>query len=260
MLNSIIEVFIIKKVVKISLIVLACLIIISVIGAIVFINNSFEKAVPVLAYHDVLENPEADTDISIDKFEKQIKYLHDHNYKSLSLDEFYDWKNGKDIKGKKVLITFDDGKESYYTVIAPILKKYNMKAVIFLIGERLNTPGYLSDEQVKKLNEEYPNLEIESHSYALHYQEVARSEDYKVYESDMKKNEDYDYKYYAYPFGITNENYQKALKDNGYKLAFLFSPGKWANREQNDYAITRVPVYNSTSFTKFKLKVLLNIK
>lgn len=251
---------IIKKIIKICLIIASILFIGLVVGAIIFINNSFEKAIPVLAYHDVLESPEADTDVSIENFEKQIKYLSDNGYKSLSMDEFYEWKKGKNIDGKKVLITFDDGKESYYTVIAPILKKYDMKAVIFVIGERVNTEGYLSDEQIEKLQKEYPNLELESHSYGMHYQDVARSEDYDAYVSDMELNKEKEYKYYAYPFGITNANYQKALKDNDYKLAFLFSPGKWANRKQNDYEITRVPVYNSTSFLKFKLKVLLNIK
>lgn len=255
-----VEELVVKKKFKILVIIFLIILLLFLIGCLL-ISKSFDKAIPVLAYHDVLENPTADTDISIDKFERQMKYLHDHGYKSLTMDEFYEWKKGKNIPGKKVLITFDDGRESYYTTIAPILEKYDLTAVIFAIGERIDkVDGYLTNEQIVKLNEEYPDLYIESHSYAMHYQDIARSEDYDTYNSDMKLFSDKGYKYYAYPFGITNDNYQQALKDNGYKLAFLFSPGKWANREQDDYLITRVPVYNSTSFFKFVLKVLLNIK
>lgn len=249
-----------KKKIVIALFILSFIIILGVMSILIFIHISFNKAIPVLAYHDVLESPKADTDISIESFEKQIKYLYDNGYKSLSLDEFYDWKRGKEIKGKKVVITFDDGKESFYTVAAPILKKYNMKATIFAVGSYLNSSGFLTDEQIIKMKDEYPDLVVEAHSYALHYTDGARCENYETYNEDIKNNKDRGFKYYAYPFGITNENYQDALKDNDYKLAFLYSPGKWTDRKQDNYNLTRVPVYNSTSFLKFKLKVLLNIK
>lgn len=251
---------IVKEKWRIILLGIISIIILGVVGALIFIYTSFDRAIPVLAYHDVLKEPKADTDISIEKFEKQIKYLYDNGYKSLSLDEFYDWKNGKDIKGKKVVITFDDGRESFYTVAAPILKKYNMKATLFAVGSYLNTSGFLTDDQINAMKEEYPDLDVEAHSYALHYEDGARCGDYNIYNEDIKKNIDRNFKYYAYPFGITNDSYQDALEDNEYKLAFLYSPGKWTDREQDNYTLTRVPVYNSTSFFKFKLKVLLNIK
>ena len=140
-----------KKKLNIFLLVLFIFVAICIVSYNVFIKKSFDNAIPILAYHDVLENPKFDTDISIKNFEKQMKYLYDNGYKTLSLDELYEWKKGKEIVGKKVIITFDDGKESFYTTVAPILEKYDMKAIVFVVGSYLNTDGYLSYEQIEKI-------------------------------------------------------------------------------------------------------------
>lgn len=203
-----------------------------------------------------MENPTEETDVSIENFEKQMKYLSKH-YHTLSMDEFYDWKNGKKNKTKNVVLTFDDGKESFYTVVVPILEKYNLKGTIFIIESAINVDGYLTREQVIDLKENHPNITVASHSYNLHEESAAMSNDYFIYNEDMKRNQENGYLYYAYPFGIQNENYQQALKDNRYRLAFLFSPSHWATKEDDDYKIPRVPIYKSNSMLKFKLKLLI---
>ena len=58
---------------------------------------------------------------------------------------------------------------------------------------------------------------------------------------------------------ISNDNYADALKNNNYKLAFLYAPSKWSNRDQNDYKITRIPIYKSNSLLKFIIKVIIKI-
>lgn len=220
----------------------------------IYINN-----VPILAYHAVLENPINETDVSIENFEKQMNYIAKHNYKTLSLDEYYEWKKGKKITGKKIVITFDDGNESFYKNALPILTKYNLKAVNFVIQSSIDKEENMSTYQINDIKENYPNIEIQSHSYDLHQEQSAKSNDYNIYNEDILKNKENDYKYYAYPFGISTENYQKALINNNYKLAFLYSPSKWSNRKQEDFQITRVPIYKSNSLLKFKLKLMLKI-
>jgi len=249
-----------KNIIKKAFVILILLIIILIIGIFIFIKISFKNGIPVLAYHDVLKNPVNDTDISIDKFEKQMKYLHDNDYKALSMDEFYDWKtNKKKINGKKVLITFDDGRRNFLENAIPIMEKYNIKATIFVIGDRIGSQDYLTIEDIEEIKRKHKNMNVQSHSFGLHRQDLARSNDYKIYNEDMKMNSINNYKYYAYPFGINNNNYKKALKDNKYKLAFLFSNGKWATKDMDNYYIRRVPVYNSTSYLKFIMKVTFNI-
>lgn len=240
--------------------IITILLIVFISSILIYINISFNSNIPVLAYHAVIENPINDTDISIKNFEKQMKYLSKNNYKTLSLDEFYAWKKGKKINGKKVVLTFDDGDESFYTNVLPILEKYNFKAAVFIIGANTdNNNSYMDSIQINDLITNHKDIDVESHSYNLHIMDLAYSNNYDIYNDDMKLYQDKDYKYYAYPFGVSNPSYINALKDNKYKLAFLYSPSKWSNKDQNDYMITRVPIYKSNSLTKFKLKILLRI-
>lgn len=240
---------------KILIIIISVLVVLF-FGILSYFNIIFSSNIPILAYHDVLDNPLNDTDISYEKFEKQMEFLKKHNYRTLSLDEFYEWKNGKKIPGKKVVLTFDDGYESFYTKVVPILNKYNFKATVFVVESNIGNNNCLTKEEIDKLKEN-ENIAIESHSNNLHLEDKARSNDYDVYNDDLKNNNGY--KYYAYPFGINNDNYVKALKDNNYKMAFLFSKSTWANKKQDDFLIPRVPIYNSNSLLKFKLKVLVKI-
>ena len=55
-----------------------------------------EPKVPILCYHNVATKEENSKfpdehlwTISVDNFEEEMKYLHDNNYKTLTMDEFY---------------------------------------------------------------------------------------------------------------------------------------------------------------------------
>lgn len=241
-----------------KILIILCILAIFLIGSIViYIHQSFKNNIPVLAYHSVIEEPTADTDLSIDKFKSQMKFLSNHNYNTLSLDEYYDWKKGEKIKGKKAVLTFDDGYESFYTNVLPILKKYNLKATVFMISENIGRENYLTEAQIEDIKLNYNNVKIESHSNHLHNREAADSNDYDLYNKDFISNKDNNYQYYAYPYGIRNEAYKKALKDNDYKLAFIYSPSKWSSKTDDDYEVPRVAIYNSNSMIKFIIKVLI---
>ena len=50
-------------------------------------------------------------------------------------------------------LTFDDGGTSFYTIIAPILEKYNLKGVFFIATDYIGTDGFMTGEQVRELAE-----------------------------------------------------------------------------------------------------------
>lgn len=84
------------------------------------------ESVRVLAYHDVND---------IENFERQIKYLKDH-YTLISFENLVaDQVNGD----RPVLLTFDDIDRSVYTNAFPILKKYNVPAIVFVVTALINT-------------------------------------------------------------------------------------------------------------------------
>jgi len=93
-------------------------------------------SVPVLMYHHVSSHKGALVTITPENFESHCEYLSKEGYKSLSLDEFLAFKKGElELPKKSVLITFDDGWIDNYLVAYPILKKYSLKAAIFIVTD-----------------------------------------------------------------------------------------------------------------------------
>jgi len=230
--------------------------------------------IPVLTWHKVAvheikeqyhKNNQWVNDL--DEFKEQMKYLHDNNYKTLSMDEFYAWYKGDvEYDNKTVVITIDDGDiENYYNVL-PVLKQYNFKATVFLVGDRTKeslewdpqTGGanYLTEELIEKMEEEYPNFEIQSHTYGMHYEDKEGNKkvdqvDYETMEEDYEKMEKFDFDYLAYPYGQFNDNFKKLAKENDYKLGFAFRRYVKAKRTDDPYEIQRIKVAGGYSLEKF---------
>ncbi len=89
-----------------------------------------KKKLRVLAYHTV--NDEV-------SFEKQLIYI-SKNFNVISSDDLKQHLlQNKALPEKALLITFDDGDISVLEKGLPVLKKYNLPAVLFVITELINT-------------------------------------------------------------------------------------------------------------------------
>lgn len=89
---------------------------------------------PVFSFHSVKPG----------LLEEQFKYLKENNYDTLdskSLSEIITRKK----KGKRnsVVLTFDDGRKSLWTTAYPLLKKYNFKAISFIV------PSIIKEKEAK---------------------------------------------------------------------------------------------------------------
>lgn len=92
-------------------------------------------SIPVLMYHHVNELKDKFTIFPAD-FQAQMEYLARKNYQTLFLDELVNaLKEGKEKK--RVALTFDDGYLDNWVYAYPILKKYNLKATIFIVTSRM---------------------------------------------------------------------------------------------------------------------------
>jgi peptidoglycan/xylan/chitin deacetylase (PgdA/CDA1 family) len=92
-------------------------------------------SIPVIMYHHVLPK-RGFIASSLDEFEEQMNFLAKNNWKTLTSDEFYLFKKGElSLPKKSVLITFDDGWRDNFIYAYPILKKYNLRATLFIITE-----------------------------------------------------------------------------------------------------------------------------
>ena len=230
-----------------------------------FLYYSFPNKVAVLGYHSIINtlDNKNDMELSVKKFEKQMAYLKKYNYKTLNLNEMDCYMNKKcKIKKNTVLITFDDGYLNNLEYALPILKKYNFNAVIFVIGKYVmnKDSGFLTEHDIIKIKNNYPNIEIASHSYDLHYYE-AKQLRYEDYINDFDKQNNWlNTKYYAYPYGYYNNDIIKALKEKKYKLAFGFGPDnkfRKADNNDNKLVIPRLCISANMPMWKFKLRLLM---
>ena len=236
--------------------------------------------IPVLCYHNIATQDEkanypeeSDWTITTDNFKEHLDYLKNNNYKTLTMDEFYNWKIGNlNLPYKSVLITFDDGFLSNYEYAFKLLKEYDMNATVFVVGSFIdnstssewngNIKTYMTKDILDNLKNEYPNIEIYSHSYNLHYQgainqnKEALMQDIKDFDNFYPNND-----ILCYPFGQYNDNIEDCLKESNYKMAFRYGPNKKdykkASRNDNIYEIPRLNVSHGMSVFKFALRLLM---
>jgi peptidoglycan/xylan/chitin deacetylase (PgdA/CDA1 family) len=109
--------------------------------------------VPILLYHRIGESPvNSQYYVSPDKFEAQMKLLHDWEYTIIPIESLVTAiKEGAHLPPRPLIITFDDGDISVYNTAYPIMQKYGLTGVVYIVGNYMGTEGYMTAEQIKDL-------------------------------------------------------------------------------------------------------------
>ena len=78
-------------------------------------------------------------------FSRKLAHLADNGYVTLSADEYLAVLRGeRQAPSRAVVLTFDDGRGSFWSVASPLLRRHGMKAVVFLVPGRVRSrPGPL---------------------------------------------------------------------------------------------------------------------
>lgn len=153
-----------------------------------------------------------------------MESIKDSGYTAVSLDELYNYLNGNgSLPKKSIVITFDDGYEDNYKYAYPVLKKYNFKAVFFIITSNVdNNNYYMKSSQIKEMSED--GFDIGSHT--VNHDHLSKM-NYKNQKETLEKSKQIleniigkDICYISYPFGEYNENTIRTVKACKYKMAF----------------------------------------
>jgi peptidoglycan/xylan/chitin deacetylase (PgdA/CDA1 family) len=118
------------------------------------LDRTREKRIPVITYHSITDTtPWAPGKESITLtpalFEKHLRFLEKHNYISLTADELFDqWEqlHTPESENRYCAITFDDGYLDNWLNAFPLLRKYNLKATIFVCPAFVNAASAHSNE------------------------------------------------------------------------------------------------------------------
>ncbi|MBR4949568.1 MAG: polysaccharide deacetylase family protein [Clostridia bacterium] len=211
-------------------------------------SKAREVKLPVIMYHHMVKNEKMTGDYSIspDQFEKDLLYIKEKGYTTVSSDnilEFY--YNNVPLPEKPIMITFDDGYESFYSYAFPLLKKYDMKAVVSLIGnysdlysnipsseKHINYSHITWDEA--KIMQSSGLIEFGNHTYNLHsiingrkgvikygdenFYNVGMKEDILKMQKKIEDKLGVTPYIFTYPFGARNEKSDEVIKDMGFKI------------------------------------------
>ena len=189
--------------IKNKVIIFLIIICVVLIGGFIFNRYKYSKRadikVPVLLYHNfVTEVPDSDPD----------------NFNYINIPESFE---------ENIKTFLENGYYSNYEYIYPILKKYNIKASIFIvtdkIGQEIDGIKYLGWKECLEMQNS-GLVEIFSHSKKhvfynkLPVREIRDDvkESYKLIEEHLGKQE---LKVFAYPYGAYTKETVRTLQNNG---------------------------------------------
>lgn len=144
-----------------------------------FAKENESATVVMLMYHSLLKDPARHGKyvVSPDLFESDLKYLKEHGYSFVGIQELIDFVySGAPLPKKSVVITFDDGYYNNYLYAYPLLEKYDAKMVISVIGKYTDLydgekpNAYYSHVTWDMINEMLASgrVEIGNHTYSMH--------------------------------------------------------------------------------------------
>ena len=209
--------------------------------------NSVPIKLPVIMYHSILKDPKRAGSyvVSPEVLENDLQFLKQRGYTSvLPCELFQALAKGDPLPEKPIMITFDDGFLNNLTYGLPLLEKYDMKAVVSVVGcysECFSVrpdpnPAYahLSWDDIIELTSS-GRVEIGNHSYDMHKKEHRKGtrkmlgEDEAEYyaalvcdigatQSLLEENCGILPTTFAYPFGSISEESIPILQEMGFTV------------------------------------------
>lgn len=148
-------------------------------AAVVSARSGEAVKLPILMYHSMLKDSKLQGKyvISPDLFESDLKYIKEHGYTTVVMQDLIDYVHGGTLPEKPIMLTFDDGYYNNYLYAYPLLQKYDCKMVLSPIGryadQYTETPdthasyAHASWEMLKEMVDS-GYVELQNHSYNMH--------------------------------------------------------------------------------------------
>ncbi|CAM3579855.1 polysaccharide deacetylase family protein [Paenibacillus lupini] len=219
----------------------------------------YKNKVIVLMYHHI-DVKESGATISPSRFETHMKLLKEKGYRVISIEQFAKFMQNKGkVPDNAVVITFDDGYQSFNQYAVPIMNKYKFVAADFIIGTSSDNQNvhtkHLSWDTMRKLKKEgfsfyshtynqhdYAPLDRNEHkagpklSNPIYLPDKGRVETKKEYmarveadavqiEKRLREELNNTYQMLAFPFGVFNSTAKQLEVDAGVTLFFTTHPG-----------------------------------
>jgi peptidoglycan/xylan/chitin deacetylase (PgdA/CDA1 family) len=196
-----------------------------------------EVFVPIVTYHRLTGKPKTEIDLTPEQLQRQFQYFRDAGYQPITATEMLNCKEDPgSFPEKPLVLTFDDGPLSNYTIVFPLLKKYGWKATFFIYPKVIakKSKTQLTWNQLRKMAA--AGMDIQSHTLShpfLTSIDAAGKERYskwlkrelqeskRIIEANLKRKVDL----LAYPYGWFNKYVEKRCFRWGYRAVFTINYG-----------------------------------
>ena len=160
------------------------------------------------------------------------------------------------------MITADDGYRDNLTRMLPLLEKYDMKAVIFIVSDETHNrwdtdsaanpdvrADLLSADEIKALDNS-GRIEIGGHTLShAKLDELSPTEkrrEIRENKAQLEKILGHPIISFAYPYGNINESAKSEVKDAGYRFAVATDSGP-RQMHEDPFQIRRIAVFPRTN-------------
>lgn len=239
------------------------------------VSGEMRTQLPVVMYHQITKNISRAGPycITLSQLENDFKYLKEKGYEAIDVEQLLAHvKSGAALPEKPVILTFDDGYETVYSYLLPLLEKYDMCAVASVVGaytdmytqidDHTLSYSYMTWDEIAELSQG-SRIEIQNHSYDLHKTDSSgRSGAQKVSGESVQEysaflNADIGRMQtlleektgkrptaFAYPFGSYSKESKQVLMAMGFEAAFICEERmNFIDTEQTDW-LYRIGRYN----------------
>tara|TARA_B100000214_G_C23942950_1_gene616599 strand:+ start:187 stop:1230 length:1044 start_codon:yes stop_codon:yes gene_type:complete len=207
-------------------------------------SNSFEDyGIIAIMYHRFNENKYPSTNIRIDDFTKHINLIKAGNFKFIKAEDFENHINLKNTE-RKILLTIDDGFESFYLNAWPILKAEKIPFILFVSTREVGANNYMNWDQIREIaKEDFVHIGNHSHTheYLIDRTKKEIEEDIKKSMAIFKKELGFNSPFFSYPFGEYSLEFKKIIKDLNFKYAFGQHSGV-ADESKDLFELPRFPI------------------
>lgn len=221
------------------------------------------QTVPVLCYHKFSKTESDPMTVTEKDFEDQMKFLREKGYRVITTAEFFDFVEFKrQLPGKSVLITIDDGWRSTYEIAFPILRKYHYPSTLFLYTDLISgTRSTLDWDLVKEMAGNGVDIQCHTVSHRSLIKAAGQGSFKEYFDflcrelgdsaQIIKKKLNIEVKYLAYPYGDTSPLVVAVLQKLGYRGAFTVERGSSPFFVQ-PYRINRSMIYGDFDLDDFE--------
>jgi len=236
-----------------------------VISVIAWLNR---KRVPILCYHSVTDGAEAvqpdphKQHIPLHLFLQHLDYLKKkHNV--VSLPEFQKAKReNRVLPDYSVVLTFDDGFEDFYKVVAPHLGRRKLPATVFVITDRAgdsfvsNGESFLSWAEIRELASS--GIDIGSHTCSHPYlpdlSVLDLTKELSESQAAIRSQLGQAQVSLSYPYGQVSESISRLAKSIGYSCAIASDAGP-NDQSANLYELSRTVIASDDDIATFSARV-----